>query len=144
MTLNNYEVPDNLLFDKENYWVRITEGSVQVGLSDYGQRAIGDVLYLEIGEEGQKLQQGENFGSIEAGKWVGSLRAPISGTILVIHKELLANPSPINKNPYQTGWLYETDVADATQLKGMMNAKQYTTWVEEQILLEEQECQQHE
>lgn len=144
MKLNDYEFPDNLLFNKENYWVRKTEDRVQVGLSEYGQRTIGDVLYLEIGEEGQKLQQGEAFGSIEAGKWVGSLQAPISGTILVIHRKLLANPAPINKDPYQNGWLYEMDVADTTQLNSMMDAKQYSTWVEEQILLEEHECQKHE
>ncbi len=144
MKINNYEFPDDLLYNKESYWLRRIGNRVQVGLSDYGQREIGDVLYLELGKEGQTIQQGEEFGSIEAGKWVGSLQAPISGTIAVINEELLVNPKPINENSYKNGWLYEIDMADNTQLNDMMDAEKYSRWVEKQVWLEAQEGEKHE
>jgi glycine cleavage system H protein len=141
MSNKNYEFPSDLLYNRQNYWLKKTEGRVRVGLSDYGQNTVGDVLYLELGKEGQKLQQGEEFGSIEAGKWVGTLQAPIRGRIAAVHDELSGKPAAINNSPYQSGWLYEMDNVDESQLKGMMDVNEYRAWVQEQIKLEEQECQ---
>jgi len=142
MRVGDYYIPDHLHYDKNNYWVDIYTDKVVVGLSDYGQSTIGDVLYLDLGKPGTELTKGQEFGSIEAGKWVGLLASPVSGTITNINEEIQKTPAIINTDPYGKGWMYGLTASNLSELaQELMTAEAYAKLVEEQIKLEEEECQ---
>ena len=98
-------IPENLLYTIEHEWVFYKSNDVIVGITDYAQSQLGDVIFVELPEVGISFKSGEVFGEIEAVKTVSELYAPISGTVLSINKELEDNPEKVNLSPYNEGWL---------------------------------------
>ncbi|NMA62435.1 MAG: glycine cleavage system protein GcvH [Syntrophomonadaceae bacterium] len=132
-------IPEELLYDKNNYWVKVMGEEVLIGLTEYGQSTTGDILYLELVPEDTVLPRGEQFGSIESGKWVGQLTAPVSGVVVERNRDIEASPRQVNAHPYEQGWLVRVKLIDPGELESLMGAADYTRWVEEQIRLDEED-----
>jgi glycine cleavage system H protein len=124
------DFPEELKYSREHIWVRVEGDRAVVGLTDYAQEELGLVASLELPELGDDVEQEDSMGTIEARKTVAELYAPFSGTVLEVNHELLDNPSLVNDDPYDGGWLLEISLDDAEELKGLMTADDYLDYVE--------------
>lgn len=134
----DYVIPENLLYDNNDLWVNVNGDEAIVGMTDYGQSNTGDILYLELFPKGETCRKGEKFGSIESGKWVGNLTAPLSGAILDINQEVERNPRKVNSDAYGEGWMYKIKMSNPEEIASLMQHKQYTQWVLAQMENEEE------
>ncbi|MCX5780197.1 MAG: glycine cleavage system protein GcvH [Firmicutes bacterium] len=137
MNCKEYDIPENLLYDAHDLWIKVDGEEAVVGMTDYGQSNTGDILYLELIPGGEEIKQGDKFGSIESGKWVGNLAAPLSGLVINSNSELEINPRRVNADAYGDGWLYRLKLSNPDELKTLMAAPEYSAWVLEQIKREE-------
>ncbi len=111
MKIDKYEFPDDLLYDKEHNWARI-EGSVAtIGMTDFGQTLAGEIVYAEVPRVGREIKQGEPFMSLESGKWVGRVKAIVSGKITKANEEIEFDSTIINEEPYGGGWFATVQLA---------------------------------
>lgn len=124
------DFPEELKYSREHIWVRLEGDRAVVGLTDYAQDELGLVASLELPETGDEVEQEDSMGTIEARKTVAELYAPFSGTVLEVNHELLDNPSLVNDDPYDGGWLLEISLDDPEELKGLMSADDYLDYVE--------------
>jgi len=124
------DFPEELKYSREHIWVRVEGQGAVVGLTDYAQEELGLVASLELPEAGDEVEQEDSMGTIEARKTVAELYAPFSGTVLEVNAELLDNPSLINDDPYDGGWLLEISLDDPEELKALMSADDYLDYVE--------------
>jgi len=124
------EFPEELKYSKEHVWVRVEGGSAVIGISDFAQEELGVISGAELPEEGDELEQDDSVGSIEARKTVAEIYAPFSGTVVAVNQEVLDNPSLLNDDPYDGGWLIEVELNDTDELKGLMSADDYADYVE--------------
>jgi glycine cleavage system H protein len=124
------EFPEELKYSKEHVWVRVEDGSVVVGITDFAQEELGLIATVELAEEDESVEMEDSMGSIEARKTVAALYAPISGTVLAVNSEVVDNPSLINDDPYDGGWLLEISLDDPDELKGLMSADDYADYAE--------------
>ncbi len=120
-------VPDDLQYSNEHEWVRRTdeEGVVEVGITDFAQSELGDVVYLELPSVGDSYRRTQSFGTIEAVKAVSELFAPVSGEILAVNEELDASPALVNSDPYGEGWMVRVRLADDEDLEHLLDAAAY-------------------
>jgi glycine cleavage system H protein len=119
------EFPTDLKYTKEHEWVRI-EGNVGVvGITDYAQGELGDVVFVELPAKGRTVKAGDTFGTIEAVKAVSDLYAPVSGEVLEVNAALAANSELVNKEPYGGGWMLKIKIAEAGELSGLLDAAAY-------------------
>ena len=133
-------IPDDLFYDRNDFWIKITEAAL-IGLTDDGQENIGEIIYLELVPVGTVVRQGERCGSIESGKWVGNLLAPVSGVILETNRDAEADPHLVNADPFGRGWLYRMELANRNETGLLMDSGAYRAWSEERIRLEEKNPQ---
>lgn len=120
MKIDKYEFPDDLLYDREHNWVRIEGNVATIGMTDFGQSLAGEVVYAEVPRVGRELKQGEPFMSLESGKWVGRIKAIVSGKIIEANEEIEWEATVINNDPYGAGWFARVELAGAPQ--GLMKA----------------------
>lgn len=132
-----YAIPENLFYDTHDFWVKVTGGEAIIGLSDYGQSNTGDILYLELPHEGEVIKKGDKLGSIESGKWVGNLIAPLSGTIMEINNDVVIHPRKVNADAYGEGWMCRIKLSNSDELKLLMTSQGYRHWIIEQENSEE-------
>lgn len=126
--------PKNLKYHKEHDWARI-EGDIAVlGVTDYAQEALGDIVYIELPEVGTEVAAGTTYAEIESVKAVTDVYAPLSGTIVETNEEVVDAPELINESPYEDGWLIKIKLSDPSELEELMSAEEY-----EQILAEQDE-----
>ena len=118
-------IPQSLKYTKEHEWVREDGDTVTVGITDHAQGELGDIIFVEFPEIGQKIQRDEPFGTIEAVKTVADLLAPISGTVTEINETLDDSPESVNQDPYGDGWMVKVSVSEAGELDNLMSAVQY-------------------
>ncbi|MDT4892611.1 MAG: glycine cleavage system protein [Pseudonocardiales bacterium] len=125
------DVPDDLKYTAEHEWAKVTDAggttTVRIGITDYAQQALGDVVYVSLPEVGASLQQGTAFGEVESTKSVSDLYAPVSGTVVARNDALDATPELVNSDPYGAGWIVEIEVADIASLNGLLDAATYGT-----------------
>ena len=121
--------PENLRYTNEHEWVR-TEGAIGVvGITDYAQGELGDIVFVELPAKGKKVKQGETFGSIEAVKAVSDLFAPVSGEVVEVNPALEKTPEAVNKDPYGTGWMVKIKLAAPAETGKLLDAAAYRTFV---------------
>jgi len=122
-------VPDDLKYTAEHEWVRSSEGSttVRVGITDYAQEALGDVVYVSLPELGASVTRGSAVGEVESTKSVSDIFAPLSGTVTARNEALDATPELINSDPYGDGWLIEIELSDAAEQSELLDAGAYGT-----------------
>jgi glycine cleavage system H protein len=122
--------PENLRYTKEHEWVRQEEGNTFiVGITDYAQRELGDIVYVEVETIGKSMQAGEIFGTVEAVKTVSDLFLPVSGTIAELNHELASAPDLVNTDPYGKGWMIRLTVNDPVQVTQLLDAAAYKSLV---------------
>ena len=122
-------IPDNLKYTKEHEWVLIEGNKAKIGITDFAQKELGDIVFLDINTQGQTVEQNEIFGTIEAVKTVSDLYMPVSGTILEMNPALDADPQLVNSDPYGEGWMVELEFTDESQLSDLLSAADYTAIV---------------
>jgi len=116
---------DSLKFTEDHLWIRVEGRRAQVGLSEYAQDELGEVIAVELPDVGDILEKGESFGEIESVKTVSDLIAPVSGTISAVNAELEDHPSLVNEDPYHEGWLVELELSDKNEIEDLMDADEY-------------------
>lgn len=121
--------PADLKYDKEHEWVRVEGDEAVIGISDFAQDQLGEVVYVDLPSVGDDLVAGETFGEIESVKSVSELFAPVSGAVLAVNEALDGAPEAINSDPYGDGWMVRISLADASQLDGLMSADAYESFV---------------
>ncbi len=120
------DVPDDLKYTPDHEWVRVGDGStVRVGITDYAQEALGDVVFVQLPEVGAAVTKGGAVGEIESTKSVSDLNAPLTGTVTARNEALEAQPELINSGPYGDGWILEIDAADTAELESLLDASAY-------------------
>jgi glycine cleavage system H protein len=129
--LADYEIPGELRYSSEDEWVRDEGELVRVGVTDYAQQQLGDVVFLELPEVGSRLQHGEAFGVIESVKAVSDLYAPISGPVVEVNEDLRDRPELVNEACYGDGWIVAVAPEDGTELASLLDAAAYRKHVAE-------------
>ena len=127
------EFPDDLRYTKEHEWVRVEDGGrVRVGITDYAQDALGDVVYVDVPQVGTSVTADQPFSEVESTKSVSDVYAPVSGTVTERNPLLEDRPELINEEPYGNGWIVVLEVADAAQVDGLLDAAAYRDFVRQQ------------
>jgi glycine cleavage system H protein len=122
---------DSLKFTGDHLWVRIEGRRAQIGLSEYAQDELGEVIAVELPDVGDPLEKGESFGEIESVKTVSDLIAPVSGTVSAVNAELEDHPSLVNEDPYHEGWLVELELSDKNEIEDLMDPDEYEEFISE-------------
>ncbi len=121
--------PDNLRYTKDHEWVRVEGDHAFIGITDFAQSELGDIVYVDVNTIGKTLNAEEVFGTVEAVKTVSDLFLPISGTILELNVELNTNPELVNQDPYEKGWMVKVKMANPSEAKELMDKAAYTALV---------------
>ena len=117
--------PTNLLYTKNHEWVLIEDKLATVGISDFAQSELGDIIYFELPEVGKTVIMNEPFGTIEAVKTVADLFTPLSGTILEVNESLNENPEKVNADPYGEGWIIKIEISNPSEQENLLTAENY-------------------
>lgn len=118
-------IPADLKYTKEHEWIRLEGDTAVVGITDFAQGELGDIVYVEVETEGETLDQDEVFGTVEAVKTVSDLFLPVSGEIIEFNSNLEANPELVNTDPYGEGWIIKVKVANTSELDSLLSAESY-------------------
>jgi len=119
------KVPENLKYTKDHEWIRVEGNEAYVGISEYAQGELGDIVYVEVETVGETIEKEESFGTIEAVKTVSDMFMPMSGEILELNSKLEATPELINKDPYGDGWVIKIRLTKASELNDLLTPAQY-------------------
>ncbi len=121
------EVPDDLKYTAEHEWARMSGTTVRIGITDFAQQSLGDVVYVSLPEVGAAITRGEPFGEVESTKSVSELFGPVDGTVSARNDALEGQPEVINSDPYGAGWIIEIEVSDSSQFEALLDAGTYGT-----------------
>jgi glycine cleavage system H protein len=121
--------PENVKYTKDHEWIRPEGTEAYVGITDYAQSELGEIVYVDVATEGETIGQNEVFGSIEAVKTVSDLLMPVDGEVLEINGDLEAYPELVNSDPYEKGWIIKISIADSAQPDGLMDAANYRSFI---------------
>jgi glycine cleavage system H protein len=124
------DIPSDLRYSTDHEWARVEEGRVRIGITDYAQDALGDVVFVEVPEVGTKVERGASFSEVESTKSVSEIYAPVSGTIVEINAELADSPERLNDDPYGEGWICIIEPTDPAQLDELLDAEGYRALIE--------------
>jgi len=119
------DFPDDLYYTEEHEWLRVEDGTATIGITDFAQGELGDIVFVEIDPEGTEVDQDGVFGTVEAVKTVSELYMPVAGTIETVNTELEMAPELVNQDPYGEGWMVKIEIADEDQLDALMRADAY-------------------
>ncbi|MDR1666815.1 MAG: glycine cleavage system protein GcvH [Bacteroidales bacterium] len=121
--------PDNLKYTREHEWIRVEGKEALVGITDYAQHELGDVVFVDVDTAGETLSAGDRFGTVEAVKTVSDLFMPVGGTVLTVNPALDASPELVNKAPYDEGWIIRIEITDADDLETLLDGNAYREFV---------------
>jgi glycine cleavage system H protein len=134
MKIEEYFFPDEFYYHKEHFWAKVEGDVVTMGTTDFAQKLAGQVVYIELPSPGKAVEQGKPCGSMESGKWVGRIYAPVSGKIEAINSDLEDNPELINDNPYEKGWMCKIKASNLQEdLKNLMKAENLPDFIKSEI-----------
>lgn len=126
------EFPEGLKYSKEHEWVLVEDKVAIIGITEFAEHELGDVVYVELPEVGEKVVKDDPFAAVESVKAVSDVFAPVSGTVLEINDTLPENPETINDDPYGDGWMIKVEMTDKDDLKDLMSAEEYAEYIEQQ------------
>ncbi len=118
-------IPENLKYTKDHEWINVEGDTAIIGITDFAQHELGDIVFVEVDTVGESLDKEETFGTIEAVKTVSDLFMPVSGEVLEFNEQLEDTPDIINKDPYDEGWIVKVKIADAAELDDLLSAEDY-------------------
>lgn len=124
-------VPSELKYSKEHEWVKVEGNTVTIGITEYAQGELGDIVFVELPETDDDIDEGESFGSVESVKTVSELYAPVSGKVVETNDELEDSPEFVNESPYEKAWMVKVELSDESQLDELMSADQYSEMIGE-------------
>ncbi|HEY1268251.1 MAG TPA: glycine cleavage system protein GcvH [Candidatus Binatia bacterium] len=138
------EFPDGLKYSKEHEWVLVEDKIAIIGITEFAQHELGDVVYVELPEVGEKVVKDDPFGAVESVKAVSDVFAPVSGAVVEVNDVLPENPETINDDPYGDGWMIKVEMTDMDDLKDLMNAEEYAEYIEQQKEEDEEDEDENE
>ncbi|MEN1969755.1 glycine cleavage system protein GcvH [Lentibacillus sp. N15] len=124
-------LPEDLLYSEEHEWVKKEDNNVRIGITDFAQDELGDIVFVELPEVGDDIEADEPFGSVESVKTVSELYAPISGKVVEVNEELDDSPEFVNESPYEKAWMVVVEPSDESELDELLSAKQYAEVIQE-------------
>ncbi|RJR28881.1 MAG: glycine cleavage system protein GcvH [Desulfobacteraceae bacterium] len=124
MEIQGYNMPDELYYEENHFWVREEGDLLIMGMDDFAQKMAGEIVYVQLPDEGKVLQAGKKFAKIESGKWLGKVYAPVNGELAAVNEELESNPGLINEDCYGKGWLYKIKPQDKGELSKLLHGQQ--------------------
>lgn len=124
------KIPADLKYTEDHEWIRVEGDIALVGITDFAQGELGDVVFVEIETEGEELEKGDTFGTVEAVKTVSDMFMPVGGEVVEVNETLADEPELINKDPYEKGWMIKIKMADASQLDELLSAEEYKKMIE--------------
>ena len=124
------DIPEDLMYTEEHEWVRVADGSAIVGITDFAQSQLGDIIFLELPDIGGKIISGEPFGEIEAVKTVSELYAPVNGIVTEVNNDLEDFPEKVNQDCYGDGWIIKIKLENELEIKDLLDHKQYSNLIE--------------
>lgn len=134
VNVDEYEVREGLYYHKEHFWAKIEDGNVRLGATDYGQKTLKEVVFIELPTVGDDIEQNEPYGTLESVKAVVDLIAPVTGNVKEVNEDLLDNPESINQDPYGDGWLIVITSSNLdAELKNLMNFEAAVEWHKEVV-----------
>jgi len=125
--------PDDLRYHKEHTWVKVSGRKATIGITDYAQDALGDIVYIDLPEVDVEVEINAEIGEIESTKATSSVIAPVSGKILEINEDLAESPEMLNEDPYGKGWIAVIELDEASEAEELMDASEYTKYIEEEV-----------
>jgi len=125
----SFEIPDDCRYLESHEWARREDGTVRIGISDFAQDELGDVVFVELPDEGDSIEQGADFGVIESIKAVSDIYAPVSGTVAAANDDLVDAPELVNDDPYGDGWMIEVELAES-ELADLLSPEEYREQIE--------------
>ena len=117
--------PSELKYTKDHEWVSVSGNEATIGITDFAQRELGDIVYIEVNSVGEEIAKESTFGTVEAVKTVSDLFMPLTATILEVNNELNNNPELVNSDPYGKGWMVKVTLSDSAELEGLLSADDY-------------------
>lgn len=123
--------PNDLLYSKEHEWVRREGSDLRIGITDFAQDELGDIVFVELPEVGETIEVNEPFGSVESVKTVSELYAPVSGTVVEVNEDLEDNPEYVNESPYEQAWMIVVEPSDDSEVDELLSAEDYEKFVTE-------------
>jgi glycine cleavage system H protein len=121
MEIQGYNMPDELYYEENHFWVKEEGGLFVMGMDDFARKMAGEIVYVQLPEEGKTLSAGKKFAKIESGKWLGKVFAPVNGELAAVNEDLETNPGLINDDCYGKGWLYKIKPADKNELENLIH-----------------------
>jgi glycine cleavage system H protein len=125
-------VPKELRYSQEHEWARVEGNTVRIGITDFAQSELGDIVFVELPEIGAQLTANEPFGSVESVKTVSELYAPISGKVVAVNEELNDNPEYVNESPYDKAWMIVIEPSDMSEVDNLLTAEQYEQMINQE------------
>jgi glycine cleavage system H protein len=134
MQIQSYQMPDDLYYEKNHYWVRVDGDFLIMGMDDFAQQMAGEIVYVQLPFEGKQLIAGKKFAKVESGKWVGKVFAPVNGELLKSNDKLEKDPRIINTDCYGEGWMYRIKPEDKGEVEKLIHGSQAVEkWILEDI-----------
>jgi glycine cleavage system H protein len=124
MEIQGYNMPDELYYEENHFWVKQEGDVVVMGMDDFAQKMAGEIVYVQLPEEGKAVSAGKKFAKIESGKWLGKVYAPVSGELVAVNEELETNPGLINSDCYGKGWMYKIKPSEMGELQKLIRGRE--------------------
>lgn len=118
-------LPNDLKYSEDHEWVKVDGNTVTIGITDFAQGELGDIVFVELPEDGDEMTKGESFGSVESVKTVSELYAPLNGKVVEVNEELEDSPELVNESPYEEAWMVKVELEDTSQLDNLLDADAY-------------------
>jgi glycine cleavage system H protein len=134
MEFESYNMPDELYYEPNHYWVRQEGDLLVMGMDDFARKLAGQIVFVQLPEEGKAVKLGKKFASVESGKWLGKVYGPVNGEIAGVNEELETNPGLINTDCYGAGWMYKIKPDDVAEVQNLLHgAEAVQKWLTEEI-----------
>lgn len=125
-------IPEGIYYSEDHEWVKVEEGVGTIGITDFAQDELGDIVFVELPQVGDEFDKEDNFGVIESVKAVSDLYMPVSGEVVEVNEDLLDQPELVNEDPYEGGWIVKVALSDDSELEELMDADEYSGFLEEE------------
>ena len=126
------EFPESLLYTKEHEWIKVEANEATVGITDYAQKELGDIVFVELPDVNEELEQSKRFGVVESVKTVSDLISPLNGMVMEVNTSLEAEPELVNASPFENGWMLKLEIKNKEEIKTLLSAADYKKFVEEE------------
>ena len=124
MEIQGYNMPDELYYEENHFWVKEEGDLLVMGMDDFAQKMAGEIVFVQLPEEGKSLSTGKKFAKIESGKWLGKVFAPVNGELAAVNEELETSPGLINSDCYGKGWLYKIKPSDKNEINNLIHGRE--------------------